>query len=172
MSSKPSLRIVVGADPFAVDLKNELIAHLRARDCHVVDVGMKGGEALPYYRVAVECARAIQDGDADRGVLMCGTGQGMAIVANKHRGIVASVVESSFAARMAKAINNANVLALGAMLTAPFLAKEIVDTWLATEHTQGLAEHESFLRAAIVEVDAICKSQHGLAESKESEASV
>jgi ribose 5-phosphate isomerase B len=83
----------------------------------------------------------------------------MAIVANKFRGVNAVCVESVFAARMARAVNDANVLTMGAMIVAPWLANEMVDAWLETKHTEGLEPFAEFLRGAVGKVDAINQAQ-------------
>ncbi len=79
----------------------------------------------------------------------------MCIIANKFKGVNAVVVESVFSARMARAINNSNVLTLGAMIVAPWMAKEMVDVWLETKHTEGLPEFAEFLKDACTKVNAL-----------------
>ncbi len=79
----------------------------------------------------------------------------MAIVANKFKGVNAVCVESVFAARMARVVNDANTLTMGAMIVAPWMAKEMVDTWLETKHTQGLEQFSDFLIDAVKKVDAL-----------------
>ncbi len=97
----------------------------------------------------------IQECKAERGILFCGTGMGMSIVANKFKGVTASVVESVYAAELCRSINNSNVLTMGSMLIAPWKARKMVDVWLDTEHTQGLEPFADFLKQAVKEVDAI-----------------
>lgn len=149
------MRIVVAADPWGLELKNAIKAHLETLGHTVIDVG--GTEAAPadYYNVAVVAAKKIQGGEADRAVLCCGTGMGMAIVANKFKGIYASVVESVLAAKMCRAVNDSNVLTLGGMLVTPFIALQAVDAWLTTAHTEGLEEHSAFLCEAMKDIAAI-----------------
>lgn len=145
--------IVIGADPFAIDLKDDIAAYLSELGLDYVDVGsVKGTSEIPYYDVAVSAARKIQSGEADRGILFCGTGMGMSIVANKFKSITASVVESVYAAELSRSINNSNVLTMGAMLIAPWKARKMVDAWLNTEHTQGLDPFGEFLKQAVKEV--------------------
>ncbi|HDY65545.1 MAG TPA: RpiB/LacA/LacB family sugar-phosphate isomerase, partial [Phycisphaerae bacterium] len=110
-------------------------------DVEIVDLGNQSQQApQPYYAVAQKVAQAIQAGVADRGILACGTGQGMAIVANKHKGIYACVVDDIFSGKRAKIINNANVITFGAWITAPYHAKEIVAAWLSMSFCQEM-EH-------------------------------
>ena len=150
------MKIALGADPWGLDLKNDVKGHLEKAGHDVLDVGMAdAGSEIPYYKVAAEAARRIQRGEAERGILFCGTGMGVAVVANKFKGIYAGVVESEFTARMCRAVNNANVLTLGGMIVAPYIAKRAVDAWLETAHTQGLEELSDFLRNALEEIAAI-----------------
>jgi ribose 5-phosphate isomerase B len=87
-------------------------------------------------------AGRVADGRFERGILICGTGMGMAIVANKNKGIYASCVESIYAARNSRSLNNSDVPTLGEFIIAPRLAEEIVDAWLETEFTQGWPKEE------------------------------
>ncbi|MFO0925724.1 MAG: RpiB/LacA/LacB family sugar-phosphate isomerase [Gemmataceae bacterium] len=112
-----SKKILVAADPYAASLKNAVVAHLQARGYEVVDVG--ADREVPYFDGAVAVCKAMQAGTAPRAVLFCGTGMGMSIVANRFKGVTAAVVESVFAAKMCRAINNANVLCLGQMIWGP-----------------------------------------------------
>ena len=97
----------------------------------------------------------MQRKEADRAILFCGTGMGMSIVANRYKGCTAAVVESVFAAKMCRAINNANVLCMGQMIWGEFMAKEAVDVFLKTKFTEGLEGFADFLHSACSRVDAI-----------------
>ena len=154
-TSVPAMKIVIAADPFALTLKDALIAHLKEKGHTVTDVGAAQNKEIPYYDSAPVACKMLQDGSAERAVLLCGTGMGMSIVANRFKGVVASVVESIFAARMCRAINNANVLCLGAMIWGDWMAKEAVDVFLETKFTQGLDGFADFLKDAEKKVDAI-----------------
>lgn len=149
------MKIVVAADPFAVGLKDAMVAHLKGKGYEVSDVGAKADQAMPYYDGAVAACKVMQAGAAERAILFCGTGMGMSIVANRFKGITASVVESVFAAKMCRAINNANTLCLGQMLWGEWMAKEAVDVFLKTEFTEGLDGFACFLKEAVQKVDAI-----------------
>ncbi|MCP4642634.1 MAG: RpiB/LacA/LacB family sugar-phosphate isomerase [bacterium] len=150
------MKIVMGADPWGVELKDAVKEHLQGAGHEVADIGSTGPDnEIPYYDAAASAARLIQAGDAECGVLFCGTGMGMAIVANKFKGIYASVIESEFTARMCKAVNNANVLTMGSMVVTPYIAIRSVDAWLSTRHTEGLEEFEGFLKTALTEVAKI-----------------
>ena len=154
-SEERTMNIVVAADPFAVDLKDAVKEHLEKRGFTVADVGAVKGKDTPYYDAAPLAARLLQEGKAERAVLFCGTGAGMCIVANKFKGVNAVCVESVFSAKMARAINDANVITLGAMIVAPWMAKEMVDAWLDTKHTQGLDAFAGFLKDACARVNAL-----------------
>ncbi len=149
------MSIVIGADPFAVKLKQAIITHLKQKGMEVIDAD--SGEELPYYESAQRACRLIRDGKADRGILLCGTGMGMSIVANKFEGITAACVESVFTAGMCSAINNANVITMGAMVVGEFMALQMVDAWLNTEFTAGLEQYADFLRNAVARVGEIDK---------------
>lgn len=132
------MKIALGADCDGFDLKQAVKEYLLAHGHTVEDLGVDtGGDEAPYYRIALQVAKQVTDLKVERGILCCGTGMGMAIVANKAPGIYAAVCETIHAAEKARSINNANVLALGGMFTTPVLAAEIVETWLQTEFTQG-----------------------------------
>lgn len=124
-------------------LKDILIKHLHDQNIETIDVGSYAGQPKRrYYEVAADVARLIQSGKAEKGILLCGTGMGVAIVANKFKGIYAAVVESEFAALKAKQINNANVLAFGPIMISEWRAKLAVDYWLQANHTDEAATEE------------------------------
>ena len=109
-----------------------------------------------YYNAAAEVARKIQNGEANRGILFCGTGMGVSIVANKFKGIYASVIESEYSGRMCKAVNNSNVLTIGQMFVSEYKAKMAVDNWLNTEFLEGFeGELRNDLDNAIKEIEKI-----------------
>ena len=121
----------IGADHAGYGLKERLKVHLRTRGFEVVDLGTDNGEQSVDYPVYAErVATRVAEGVLDLGVLLCGTGIGMAIAANKVPGIRAATVHDVTTARLAKAHNNANVLTMGARLVAPELAIEILDAFL------------------------------------------
>lgn len=149
------MRILVAGDPWGVELKDAVKSHLLELGHEVIDLGGSAQENVNYYDAAVIAAKKIQGGEADRAVLCCGTGMGMAIVANKFKGIYASVIESVLTARLCRAVNDSNVLAMGGLIVAPFVAIQAVDAWLNTKHTEGLEEHTEFLRQALRDIAAI-----------------
>ncbi len=151
------LRIALASDLSGFPLKQALVAHLRSKqEFDILDFGIEAEDKpKPYVEQAPRVARAIQEDRADRGILICGTGQGMAIVANKHRGVYAVVADSLFAAERGKIINNANVLTLGGWITAPFLGIQIVDAWLAVAFTEKMEFKKDFLTQAFAGVQKI-----------------
>lgn len=150
------MKIIMGADPWGIKLKDAIKADLIQRDIEVEDIGSFEQEEKPYYVVASQVARAIQQKKADKGILICGTGMGVAIVANKFKGIYAAVVESEYAAFKCKQINNANVLAMGGMFVSEFYAVEAVRRWLDTGHTEGMEDElAEFLKGSLVEIEKI-----------------
>lgn len=158
-SEEHTMNIVLAADPFAVDLKDAVKEHLETKGYTVLDAGATKDKEMPYYDAAPAAAKLLQSGKAARGVLFCGTGAGMCIVANKFKGVNAVCVESVFSAKMARAINDANVITLGAMIVAPWMAKAMVDTWLETKHTEGLDSFAGFLKDACAKVNALDTGQ-------------
>lgn len=149
------MKLVIGADPFAYGLKKAVAQHLENRGVEVVD--MDSYAETPYYEVAEKAAREISAGNADGAVLFCGTGAGMAIVANKICGVRAVCVESVFAAKKAKAINDANAITMGAMIVGEAMACEMVDAWLDTKFAEGFEQLREFLESArgqVGEIDA------------------
>lgn len=148
-------KIIVAADPFAVTLKDAVVEHLKGKGYEVVDMGSTKEKPLPYFECGAEACKALQAGKAERAILFCGTGMGMSIVANRFKGVTAGVVESVFAAKMCRAVNNANVLCLGQMIWGEWMAKEAVDVFLSTGFTQGLDQFAGFLHEACGKVEAI-----------------
>jgi ribose 5-phosphate isomerase B len=148
-------RVIVAADPFAVTLKDAIVAHLKGKGYEVTDMGSTKEKGQPYFECGAEACKALQAGKAERAILLCGTGMGMSIVANRFKGVTAGVVESVFAARMCRAINNANVLCLGQMIWGEWMAKEAVDVFLTTGFTQGMDQFAGFLHEACGKVEAI-----------------
>ena len=147
------MKLAIGADPFAYGLKKAVAQHLKNRGVEVMD--MDSYTETPYYEVAEKAAREISAGNADGAVLFCGTGAGMAIVANKICGVRAVCVESVFAAKKAKAINNANAITMGAMIIGEAMACEMVDAWLDTKFAEGFEQLREFLESARGQVGKI-----------------
>ncbi len=141
------ITLAIASDLSGFPLKTAIVEYLNTRDdIEVIDFGIESPDApKPYSVQAPKVAQAIQDGKAEKGILICGTGQGMAIVANKHKGIYACVADSVFSGERAKIINNANVLTMGGWITAPFLGVQIVEGWLNMAFTQKMEFKRDFL---------------------------
>ena len=131
------MRVAVASDHAGFALKSELIAYLKERGISVEDVGVARAERCDYPDYAVQACSRIQDGAADWGLLVCGTGVGMSMCANKLSGIRAAVVSDTFSAAGTRAHNNANVLCMGERVVGVGLAKQIVDVWIETSFEGG-----------------------------------
>lgn len=135
----------IGCDHAAYGLKEILLEHLRGKGREVKDFGVfDAAEVADYPAVAREVAVSVARGECEGGILICGTGLGMSMAANKISGIRAALCTDGYMARMSREHNNANVLALGAWVVGKGLACEIADIWLAAEFQGG--KHEKRLR--------------------------
>jgi len=144
------MNLVIGSDKSGFILKEAIAAYLKESGHNVTMVGTMSVEnVVPFYNTAPQAAELVQNGKADMGILICGTGMGMSQVANKYKGIRAACVESVYAAKMSRAINDSNIICMGGWLIAPELGIEMVKTFLGTEHTQDLEEwRKKFLKNA------------------------
>ena len=131
-SSCVDLRIALGSDHAGFDLKQFVREHLSARGVEVMDLGTDSTLSVDYPDYAKKVCEAVLDGSADRGVLLCATGIGMSMMANRFRGIRAALCHDHFTTVAARRHNDANVLVLGGRILGTDLAREIVDTWLET----------------------------------------
>lgn len=131
------MKIAVGADSNGYGLKEIVRAHLLARGFEVIDFGVGAEQDVDYPDVAVPVARAVAAGEVDRAVLVCGTGLGMAIVANKVRGVRAAPVTDPYSAERAIKSNDAKVLCLGSLVVGSEVAKLLVDHWVEGEFAGG-----------------------------------
>lgn len=130
-------KVYIGADSAGYELKEILKAHLTEGGYTVLDMGCNSTASCHYPLFAAAVARGVQaDGDA-LGILVCGTGIGMSMAANKHRGIRAAVCGDTFSARMTRLHNDANILCLGARVIGQGLARDIVDLFMTTEFEGG-----------------------------------
>lgn len=134
------MRIAAGSDHAGLSLKKGLVEHLRAKGIEVEDVGTHEAASCDYPDFAVRVAEAVRDGRADFGLLVCGSGQGMAMTANRIAGVRAAVVADTFSARSTRQHNDANVLCLGERVVGPGLAQDIVDAFLGASFEGGRHE--------------------------------
>ena len=131
------MEIAIGADEAAYDLKETLKAWLAGKGVDVVDYGAFDKSPVLYPDIAVKVAEAVAKGKHTRGILMCGTGIGMAITANKVPGVRAATCHDTYSAERARKSNDAQILTMGARVIGPELAKTIVDAWLKSEFEGG-----------------------------------
>jgi ribose 5-phosphate isomerase B len=129
--------IAIGCDHGGVDLKDFLVGYLRTKGAEICDVGTQGRESVDYPDYGRQVSQRVSAGHAERGVLICTSGIGMSIVANKFPGVRAALVADLDGARSSREHNDANILVLSGAKTAPQLAQQIVDIWLSAEFAGG-----------------------------------
>ncbi len=130
-------RVAIGSDEAGFDLKELLKAHLEAQGLDVKDYGCPSPDPVDYPDVAYALAKDVANDPSERGILICGTGIGMAIAANKVPGVGAAQAHDTYSAERARKSNNAQIITLGARVVGPELAKQIVDAWLRSEFQEG-----------------------------------
>jgi len=130
-------RIVLSSDHAAIPLRQAIAAHVAAKGWEVVDIGPTTPESTDYPKHGEAAARRVASGDCALGIVVCGTGQGIMMAANKVKGVRCGVCADTFSARMIRAHNDANMLALGARVVGEGLALEIVDAFLSAEFEGG-----------------------------------
>lgn len=129
--------IAIGSDHGGFELKNHIKKHLEDRGLEFKDFGVYNEDSVDYPDCAKPVCKAVLSGECERGILLCGTGIGISIAANKHSGIRAALCTNVFSAKMAKEHNNANIICLGGRVTGRELAFMIVDAWLDAEFAGG-----------------------------------
>ena len=130
-------KIVIGCDHAAVQMKNNVINHLKSRGFDVIDVGTYSEESCDYPDYAYAAAKKVATGEVEKGILICGTGIGMSIAANKVKGIRCALCDNLFSAEMTRRHNNSNMLSMGARVISNQLALKIVDMFLDTPFEGG-----------------------------------
>jgi ribose 5-phosphate isomerase B len=138
------VRVAIGADHAGFALKQDLVRLLGDLGHQALDVGTDSEQPADYPPISAAVARAVRDGQADRGVVLGGSGQGEQIAANKVRGVRAALCNDLYTARMSRLHNDANVLSMGARVVAPALAREILELWLQAGFEGG--RHERRVR--------------------------
>jgi ribose 5-phosphate isomerase B len=134
------MKVAIGSDEAAYEMKEVLLAHLRARGVDVTDFGTYNAQPVIYPEIAFTVAERVVAGEFRRAILLCGTGIGMAISANKVPGIRAAQCHDTYSAERASRSNDAQIITIGARVVGPELAKTIVDTFLAAEFDGGRSE--------------------------------
>ena len=153
------MKLAIGNDHVAVDMKNEIKEYLESKGIEVINVGTDTTERFNYPVAGYKVARMVADGEVDAGVLICGTGVGISLAANKVHGIRACVCSDPYTAKLSKQHNNTNIIAFGARVIGIETAKLIVDEWLNAEYEGGrhqtridmIAEIETTQRLAAAE---------------------
>jgi ribose 5-phosphate isomerase B len=135
-----NIKIAIGSDHGGFELKEKIVEYLKSNGIEFKDFGTFTNESCDYPVVAKEVASEVAQGNFNKGVLVCGTGIGVSIVANKIKGIRAALCFDTFCAKMSRAHNDANILCLGQRVLAQDLALEIVDVWLKSEFEGGRHE--------------------------------
>lgn len=132
-----SKRIALSSDHAAIELRKAVAAHIEAQGWEVEDIGPQTPESTHYPKHGAAAAQLVASGDCALGIVLCGTGQGIMMAANKVKGIRCGVCSDTFSAKMIRAHNNANMLSIGARVVGEGLALEIVDAFLGTEFEGG-----------------------------------
>jgi len=135
------MKIAIGCDHGALELKNAVAEHLKELGHEVVDFGTYTLASCDYPDYGEKAARAVASGECGKGIVMCTTGIGISIAANKVDGIRCALLHDIWSAKMTREHNDTNMMALGAAVTGQLLAMQIVDTWLGTEFS-GEAKHQ------------------------------
>ncbi|MBQ8586467.1 MAG: ribose 5-phosphate isomerase B [Oscillospiraceae bacterium] len=131
------MKIALGCDHGGLELKEKVKAHLEQRGFEILDCGTYSTDSCDYPDFGAAAARAVAKGDCERGIVICTTGIGISIAANKVKGIRCALLSDLMSARMTRQHNDTNMMALGAAVVGPMLALQIVDTWLDTEFEGG-----------------------------------
>lgn len=131
------MRIIIGSDHAGYPMKEMVIVHLQNQGVQVEDVGTHSEESVDYTDFGKKVASKVSDGTFNRGILICGTGLGMSMVANRFRGVRAALANDLFSAIMSRRHNDSNILVMGGRLIGDTLALQVVDTWLETPFEGG-----------------------------------
>jgi ribose 5-phosphate isomerase B len=134
------MKVAIGCDHGGLHLKEDIKSLLADGGYEVTDFGTNSTDSVDYPDIAVPVANAVANGEFDRGILICGTGIGIGIAANKVKGIRAALCHDTFSAHASREHNNANILTMGERIIGPGLARDIVKIWLTTEFEGGRHE--------------------------------
>ncbi len=150
------MKIAIGNDHTAVELKNHIKEFLENKGYDVTDFGTSRGERTDYPIYGYKVARSVADKKFDFGILICGTGIGISLAANKVKGIRAAVCSEPYSARLTRAHNNANIIAFGARVVGPSMAEMIVEEFLTTEYEGGRHQKRIDMISDIENGEEIC----------------
>jgi len=148
--------VAIGSDHAGLELKNDLIEMLKELRYDYADYGTDTPQSVDYPDFGEKVASVVAAGKADRGILICGTGIGMSIVANKFRNIRAGLCNDLFTAKMSRLHNDANILVLGGRVIGKDLAKEIVRTWMSTDFESG-RHYNRLKKISLIEIRTLEK---------------
>ncbi len=151
------MKLIIGNDHAGVNLKNAIVRHLKELGHEVKDIGIAAGEKADYPDIAETLALAIADKQYELGILVCGTGIGMSMAANRVSGVRAAATSSAFGAKFTRAHNNANVLCLGERILGEGEALELVDLFITTPFDTENPRHQN----RVDKIDAIDKKYKG-----------
>jgi ribose 5-phosphate isomerase B len=134
------MRVAIASDHGGVNIRKEIISLMEVLNIEYVDLGCECSTSVDYPDYAIPVANMVANGEVDRGILICGTGIGMSITANKVRGIRCALVHDLFSAKVTREHNDSNILAMGERVIGPGLARSIAETWLTTPFEGGRHE--------------------------------
>ncbi len=134
------MKIAIGCDEMGYELKQTFITRLKEKNIEFTDFGSFENEKVLYPSIAEKVALEVKNNDYDRGILICGTGIGMAITANKIHGIRAAQIHDSYSAERARKSNDAHIMTMGALVIGPSLAVSLLDTWLDSDFSGGRSQ--------------------------------
>ncbi|MDO4521314.1 MAG: ribose 5-phosphate isomerase B [Erysipelotrichaceae bacterium] len=153
------MKLVIGNDHAATELKFQIMAYLEQKGVEVINVGTDTNESFDYAIAAFKAGKLVASGEADGGVLICGTGVGISMAANKVRGIRAAACSDPVTARLTKQHNNANIICFGARIVGLEMAKAIVDAWMNSEFEGGRHQNRIDMIAEIEETQNLAAAQ-------------
>ncbi len=150
------MKIAIGNDHTAVNLKNHIMDYLKNKGYEVLNIGTDSTQRTDYPIYGKKAAEKVASGECDFGVLICGTGIGISLAANKVKGIRAAVCSEPYSARLTRQHNNANIIAFGARVVGDAMAEMIVDEFLSTEYEGGRHQKRIDMITAIEKGEDIC----------------
>ena len=153
------MKLAIGNDHVALGMKQEVAAYLQSKGIEVIDVGTNSPERFNYPISGYKVARLVAGGEVDGGVLICGTGVGISLAANKVYGIRCCVCSEPYTAKLSKQHNNTNIIAFGARVIGIETAKMIVDEWLAAEFEGGRHQTRIDMLAEIEQTQALKEAE-------------
>ena len=149
------MKIAIGCDHGALNLKNKMVSHLEAKGFEVKDFGTYTNASCDYPEFAAAAARAVASGECEKGIVLCTTGIGVSISANKIDGIRCALLSDVWSAKMTRLHNDTNMMALGAGIVGENLALEIVDTWVGTEFSGEERHQRRIDKLMALEADSV-----------------